>query len=450
MARVQAGGRTARQMAGTTVVQTAATAVVQTAGLIGVLVALLAMPTRASAQSEVVELSIAGRQGANPSLAARGAQVAIAWSAASTTGMDLYLAMSRDGGRTFGAPVQVNQAAGQARVSGEQPPRVALVPRTNGAVDVVVVWTVKQGNDWQLLTARSTDGGRSFGAATPVPGSVASGARGWEAVDVDAQGRVSVLWLDHRDAANAPMTHAHGLNAPKPDPTERAKLSRLFYTTFDGKASANAEALSITNSVCYCCKTALVQTGGRTYAAWRQVYPGSLRDIAFTVSRDGGKRFAEPVKVSDDRWQIDGCPDNGPTMAVDASKPAHAVHVVWPTGLVASGKTELALYYAVSRDARTFTPRVRVPTSGLPSHPVMTLSGTSPLVVWDEVVDGQRRLAAARIGASGAFTTVAIPGGGARWYPAAVSAGDAVVVAWVQQAAAGTSIGVARVGISDR
>lgn len=413
--------------------------------------ASIAMPTRGAAQSDVVELTVAGRQGANPSLAARGTTVAIAWSAASTTGMDLYLAMSRDGGRTFGAPVQVNQAAGQARVSGEQPPRVALVPRTNGAVDVVVVWTVKQGNDWQLLTARSTDGGRSFGAAMPVPGSVASGARGWEAVDVDAQGRVSVLWLDHRDAANAPMTHAHGPDAPKPDPTERAKLSRLFYTTFDGKTSNKTDALSITNSVCYCCKTALVQTGGRTYAAWRQVYPGSLRDIAFTVSRDGGKRFAEPVKVSDDRWQIDGCPDNGPTMVVDASKPAaHTVHMVWPTGLVASGKTELALYYAASRDAKTFTPRVRVPTSGLPSHPVMALQGTTPLVVWDEVVDGQRRLAAARITASGGFTTVAIPGGGGRFYPTAVSVGDAVVVAWVQQSASGTSVGVTRVRTADR
>lgn len=444
--------------------QTAATTVGQTAGTTGWLVrvmalvmiggASLAAPALAVAQSEVVELAIPGRQGANPSLAARGAQVALAWSAASTTGMDLYLAMSRDGGRTFGAPVQVNQAAGQARVSGEQPPRVALVPRANGAagaVDVVVVWTVKQGNDWQLLTARSTDGGRTFGAAAPVPGSVASGARGWEAVDVDAQGRVSVLWLDHRDAANAPMTHAHGPDAPKPDPTERAKLSRLFYTTFDGKTTSTKDALSITNSVCYCCKTALVQSGGRTYAAWRQVYPGSLRDIAFTVSRDGGKRFAEPVKVSDDRWQIDGCPDNGPAMIVDASKPAaHTVHVVWPTGLVASGKTELALYYAASRDAKTFTPRVRVPTSGLPSHPVMALNGTTPLAVWDEVVDGQRRLAAARISPSGAFTPVTIPGSGGRWYPTVAQTTDGIVVAWVQQSASGTSIGVSKIRTSDR
>jgi len=42
--------------------------------------------------------------------------------------------------------------------------------------------------------------------------------------------------------------------------------------------------------------------GGRRrfdFAAWRHVYPGNIRDIAFTVSRDGGRtlrnRFASPT-----------------------------------------------------------------------------------------------------------------------------------------------------------
>jgi hypothetical protein len=49
--------------------------------------------------------------------------------------------------------------------------------------------------------------------------------------------------------------------------------------------------------------------------------------IAFTLSRDGGRTFASPIRVSDDHWVLDGCPENGPALAVDASR---RVHLVWP------------------------------------------------------------------------------------------------------------------------
>lgn len=388
-----------------------------------------------------IALDIAGRSGANPSVTARGEFVAVSWSAAASGAMDVFLAVSRDGGRRFSAPVQVNTVAGQARVSGEMPPRVALVPRTGAKdPDVVVVWTVKTGNDWQLLQARSTDGGAHFGAASTVTGSEAPGARGWQAVDVDAQGKVHVLWLDHRDAAAAPMTHQHDANAPKPDPTERAKLSRLYYATLGGSAR------SVTSSVCYCCKTALVHAGAWTFAAWRQVYPGSIRDIAFSATRDGGRTFTAPVKISDDRWQIDGCPDNGPTLAVDAKQ---QVHAVWPTVEAGSDASALVLFYARSSNATTakaptFTPRRKLPTAGLASHPSVVMGpGDRPLIVWDEVVEGQRRLAAASL-VGDRFAPLTIPGSGARFYPAVAAVPGGAVVAWVQQGERGSSISAVR------
>lgn len=389
-----------------------------------------------------IALDIAGRSSANPSVTARGEFVAVSWSAAASGAMDVFLAVSRDGGRRFGAPVQVNTVAGQARVSGEMPPRVALVPRTGAKEpDVVVVWTVKTGNDWQLLQARSTDGGAHFGAASTVTGSEAPGARGWQAVDVDAQGKVHVLWLDHRDAAAAPMTHQHDANAPKPDPTERAKLSRLYYATLGGSAR------SVTSSVCYCCKTALVHEGAWTFAAWRQVYPGSIRDIAFSATRDGGRTFTAPVKISDDRWQIDGCPDNGPTLAVDAKQ---QVHAVWPTVEAGSDASALVLFYARSSNATTakaptFTPRRKLPTAGLASHPSVVMGpGDRPLIVWDEVVEGQRRLAAASL-VGDRFAPLTIPGSGARFYPAVAAVPGGAVVAWVQQGERGSSISAVRI-----
>src|SRR6185503_17449152 len=99
-----------------------------------------------------------------------------------------------------------------------QPPRVALVGG-GSTPSIVVVWTAKAASGTALLSARSSDGGRSFGASEPVPGSDAAGNRGWESIAVDsATGRVYAVWLDHRDAASqaggAHAAHQHGAAAP--------------------------------------------------------------------------------------------------------------------------------------------------------------------------------------------------------------------------------------------
>ena len=148
----------------------------------------------------------------------------------------------------------------------------------------------------------------------------------------------------------------------------------------------------LTAGTCYCCKTALV-TGrdDALYAAWRHVYPGNLRDIAFSVSRDRGRTFSAPVRVSEDDWEIHGCPDDGPAMTVDKRG---TVHVIWPT-VIGGGTAEPqgALFYASTSDGRTFTPRVRIPTLGSPkpAHPQIVADDRGRLVVaWDEVIDGQR------------------------------------------------------------
>ena len=70
----------------------------------------------------------------------------------------------------------------------------------------------------------------------------------------------------------------------------------------------------IATGVCFCCKTAVaVDARGAVYAAWRHIFPGSMRDIAFAKSIDGGKHFSPLVRVSEDKWELNGCPEDGPT-----------------------------------------------------------------------------------------------------------------------------------------
>ena len=148
------------------------------------------------------------------------------------------------------------------------------------------------------------------------------------------------------------------------DGVAMAQQSGLYYAA-DGTAERE-----LFKGVCYCCKTAMA-TGpkGQIYAAWRHVFAGNMRDMGFTMSRDGGKTFTPLTRVNQDGWSIQGCPDDGPAMAVDAKG---TVHLVWPTVKNEQG----VILYATSHDGVTFAPPVRLPTLGSPkpSHPQIVVS----------------------------------------------------------------------------
>jgi hypothetical protein len=276
-----------------------------------------------------------------------------------------------------------------------------------------------------------------------VPGSDAPGNRGWEAVGTGPGGRFFSVWLDHRKMA-APQQmqmageHNHGGStpaataAPATDGVAMAQLSQLYIAPLDGSIAPQG----VTGGVCYCCKTAIAAgPGNALYLAWRHVYPGNMRDIAFTVSRDGGRTFAPPVRVSEDKWQIEGCPDDGPAMAVDRQG---AVHVVWPSVVTERGGPVKALFHAVTRDGRSFTPRERIPTEGQANHPQLAIAADGALaVVWDESGSGSRVLASAigRADATGHVAFARVSGGReVGLYPVVVSAGPG---AWLRAWTAG-------------
>ncbi len=396
-----------------------------------------------------VSLSIPGRTSATPSVAADGSFVAIVWGASSPDGAtDVFAASSRDGGRVFGAPVRVNDVDGDARLNGEQPPQVGLVRRAGHEPAIAVVWTTKGRRGTRLLQARSDDGGRSFGRSQIVPGTDEAGNRGWQAVSVEPSGRVNVAWLDHRELASdstmAVAHHEHG-GGQKMDGVAMAQKSKLFVGSLDGSLPPRA----ITGGVCYCCKTALVsEPGGRIYAAWRHVYSGNLRDMAFAMSRDGGRAFSEPVRVSEDQWVLEGCPDDGPSMAVD---PKARIHLVWPT-LVPGEKNDqtIGIFYATSANGSTFSARERIRTEGIPHHPRLVALGDGQLIAaWDESGDGTRRIAIGRgrpdPNGRIAFRRETLPSTeGPSVYPAIAVANDAILVTWTSGSSSLSSIRVVR------
>ena len=373
-----------------------------------------------------VHLSIDGAVNSGAAAAAAGSDVAIAWAATAGDATNIYLALSHDGGATFATPVRVNDVDGDARVTGEQPPRLAF------GRHLTVVWSSALTRVSRVRLATSADGGRTFSPASSVHSDSLTGARGWASVALDAAGAAHVAWLDGRDG-------------------------RLGQELFQMVRAADGSRVEtrIAANVCFCCKTAIAAGPDEAmYVAWRHVYPTSLRDIAVARSTDGGGTFGEPVRVSEDHWQIDGCPEDGPAMAVDR---AGVLHVVWPT-LIDEGGPGKAIFYSFSRDGgRTFAPRRRVdaaPKGAVPAHPVLALANDRVFVAFDESKSPDRRIMVREIapdaGAAGwtphLGALTALPIDGRASYPSIVAAPGGLVVAATRDAASGSDIVVQRLG----
>jgi hypothetical protein len=382
------------------------------------LVIAAVMPPRAS--TVPVSLAVAGRASATPSIAADGSRVAIAWGARDAQGAaDVYIAVSRDAGRVFDKAVRVTPRSGTARLGGEMPPRVAIA-----GTRVDVLWT-SRADGTRILAASSTDGGRSFGAARALDKEGAPGDRGWQALAPDGRGGMHAVWLDHRAAAG-------GGHHASPD------KSAILYNGGGGE-------VEIATGVCYCCKTAVAaRADGRVFAAWRHAYPGDFRDIAFSMSMDGGRTFAPPVRVSADRWQLRGCPDDGPAMSVDA---VGIAHLAWPS-VVDGPEPYKAIFYTWTEDGRSFPPRMRVSPAGHhAAHPQVVAHRAGITVVWDGLSGGQRRVFAARRSRSNRnFAPVPLSDDRVvASYPVAALVPDAIVVAWVEGGGADSRIAVRRI-----
>lgn len=403
--------------------------------------------------STTVTLAIDGRTSAMPWIASSGRAVAVAWMATVAGASDVYVAVSDDDGRTFAPPVRVNTVAGDGRAAGEIPPRVAFGPVADaaGRREVVVAWNAKD-RGTEIKIARSRDGGRTFAAPVSLQAPGAAGDRGWHSLAIDERGVAHVFWLDHRGLAEASANAGAkaGGHYGEHDGVAMAQKSSLHYAA-SGPGAAIGER-AIAPGVCYCCKSAAVAAPGRIVTAWRHVFADNVRDIAFTESRDGGRTFAPIARVSADGWSINGCPDDGPALAVAGDA---RIHAVWPT-VVQGPETSGALFHATLGRDTAFSARQRVPTLGSPkpSHPQVVADASGGVVVaWDEVIDGVRTAAYVTGTPDGAAglrfarpTTLAV---GPSAYPVLAATGRGVVAAWTAGPPTASSIHVRRIDAGD-
>jgi hypothetical protein len=387
----------------------------------------------ARAEPTPILLDIPTRSNAAVSVGALGKTVAAVWTSSTEDGSaDIYATISTDAGRTFGPPVRVNDVEGDARASGEQTARV-VVGVGNG---IHVVWPSRRDGHSIIKYATSKDFGRTFTPAVTVAGSKLGGARGWHALALGYDGGVQVVWLDGRFAP--PMRHRHAnpqaAAAMKAGRSAGAPRQDIFHASLD--KSGTWSERPIDTNVCFCCKTAIAATGENVYAAYRDIYPGSLRDITVSRSSDNGVTFGRPIRVSEDGWKIDACPDDGPAMVADGHG---GIHVAWPT-LLEGDRPHKAIFYS-TLTGEAFAPRVRLDSGdGDPAHPQMASDfHTNTAVVWDERYGATRRVVFRPVSDGKAGPAQAFAGDGVS-YPVVASTEGGWIVLWTSQDSAGRSI----------
>jgi hypothetical protein len=270
-------------------------------------------------------------------------------------------------GVNFSAPVRVNDLAGDATVRNENPPKVAAGARG----EVYVCWASERGK-WKgnIRFARSADGGKTFSPAITVnsDGSSEPAGHAFQSIAVDSRERVYIAWIDERDKRK----------------DDRGAEIWLAASTDHGRTFSRDRR--VLTDVCECCRTNLqIDAADNLYLSYR-VVPRSgpmYRDIIIARSGDGGKTFSRTV-VSEDKWEINGCPVAGPSFSVNNHG---AMTMVWFMGAA----ERPGLYYATSTDkGKTFAPRRLLDPQqklGKRAHTTGLASG-GIFVAWDDV-DGK-------------------------------------------------------------
>jgi hypothetical protein len=151
---------------------------------------------------------------------------------------------------------------------------------------------------YDVRLSRSSDSGRTWSPAFSPHHDGTQNEHGFASLyDVRGAG-LGLVWLDGRAMKAGATSDEDGTG----DMSLRAAV-------FDREWKQLSED-AIDLRVCECCPTAAAVTSDGVIVAYRDRSADETRNIA--VVRLTGGKWTEPAPVHDDKWQINGCPVNGP------------------------------------------------------------------------------------------------------------------------------------------
>ena len=169
-------------------------------------------------------------------------------------------------------------------------------------------WLSKLGGDtyaYGASLATSRDGGQTWVELGLLHDDASPTEHGFVSYSALPGGGVQAFWLDGRA-----MPDGGGM---------QLRTARL------GKGGPQESTL-LDDRVCECCATGAAMAANGPVVVYRDRGPSEIRDVA--IVRATAEGWSEPAVIREDRWQIHGCPVNGPAVAADRDR----VVVAWFTG----------------------------------------------------------------------------------------------------------------------
>ena len=145
---------------------------------------------------------------------------------------------------------------------------------------------------------------------------------------------------------------------------DNPKPRQLYLMKIESRGQALTKNYQVGDGLCECCKLGIdFADGGKTvYMVDREVDANKIRNHVLRKSTDGGASFGAPIEISNDGWQVPSCPHSGPSIGRDSRG---QLHVSWFTQ--GRSEQEAGIYYSVSKDGgKRFAPRTMIHANTAP------------------------------------------------------------------------------------
>jgi len=343
------------------------------------------------------------------------------WRAAVKDGF-VEVSSSQDTGKSFSRPVKVNQVAQKIGADGEARPKIAISPEGY----IYLTWTeaLKKPFSGYIWFSRSIDAGKTFEKPYIVHQDRSEITHRFDALNVSADGRVTVAWVDKRDLIAAKAAHK---------PYEGAAI---YYAVSHDKGASFLPEQKLADSSCECCRIALAnKADGTVTAMWRHVFEGSERDHMI-AEIPAANKVPEPKRATFGRWKIDGCPHHGAALMTGGEGARWwGYHMAWFDGGNDDAGKDATLFYArmdgeawVSSPARRFGDMKKQA-----GHPALAASGENVWLAWREKDAGKSQLWLMKSndeGKSWGSPKMMIDASGAADYPLLLQNGTVLLMIW--------------------
>ncbi|OWW21351.1 sialidase family protein [Noviherbaspirillum denitrificans] len=295
-----------------------------------------------------------------------------------SAGQYVVLRSSPDMGITWTDAARIQKAPEPVAASGEARPHIAIGGK--GEIYISYTSTVARPHIGNIRFVRSLDGGKTFSEPVTVHANRDHTVHSFESMIVDKDGRITIAWIDGRDALQAKQRN------------EKYTGSALYYAVSHDRGESFTGDYKVADHTCECCRIGLsLNPEGVPVAVWRHVFAPNIRDHALAELGVRGVA-SEITRVTFDDWRVDACPHHGPSVAYGNDGKRHQV---WFNGI--EGDMSGSLYGAGGGKPELLG------NGGQTSHPDILARGKQVAIAWKEF-DGKSTAVFTRLSDDGGST----------------------------------------------